>query len=111
MVSQSFSVANIIDCETICEVGNKAAHASWEDDFSLVPPELEDKNPCFVLYRTDNQRDGRYLWYMLCYVPDTAPVKKKMLYASVRHNLKNELGANNFLDEVHGTGKTEECRV
>jgi len=86
---------------------NKAAQGSWEEDFSLVPAELEDKVACFILYRTDDLSDGRHLWYMLCYVPDNAPVRQKMLYASTRHPLKSELGAKNFVDEIHGTERKD----
>jgi len=95
------------DCEYLVESGTKAVQGSWEQDFALVPPELEDKTACFILYRTDNVTENRHQWYMLCYVPDTAPVRQKMLYASTRHPLKNELGAKNFLDEVHGTDRKD----
>lgn len=65
---------NVIDAETIQEVHQQSPQGSWESDFALVPPVLEAKTPAFVLYRTDDQRESRYTWYMLCYVPDTAPV-------------------------------------
>jgi len=39
----------------------------------------------------------------MCYVPDLAKVKDKMIYASTRSNLKQHLGATYFNDEIFGT--------
>jgi len=69
---------------------------------------LEPKQPCFVLFRTDKKNgDNKYLWYMLCYVPDDSIVRNKMLYASVRQSLRSDLGQNYFIDDIHGTDKKE----
>lgn len=73
-VYRGLTLLNAIDAEAICEVHQQSPQGSWESDFALVPPVLEEKAPAFILYRTDDQRESRYTWYMLCYVPDTAPV-------------------------------------
>jgi len=76
----------------------------WEKDFDLVPPIVNDKEPCYVLLRTDEKNNaGSSLWYILCYVPDKCKVREKMVYASSRSNLKSGLGDNNFVDEIFGT--------
>jgi len=90
--------------EVLDLVTTEGASADWEADFDKVPHHLQPKQACFVIYRTDKQNsEGRYLWYLLCFVPDDAKVKYKMLYASTRHPLRHELGQYNIIDEIHGT--------
>jgi twinfilin-like protein len=60
---------------------------------------LDAEKASFVLYRMDSGDQ----WLLLCYVLDKAKVKDKMLYASTRANLKQQLGLNYFIDEVFGT--------
>jgi len=90
--------------ETLESVLSEPASGTWEADFDKVPQHLHPKQACFVLYRTDKQNsENKYMWYMLCFVPDTCPVRQKMLYASTRHTLRADLGQYNFIDEIHGT--------
>jgi twinfilin-like protein len=100
-----FFKVQIINDETLDIVSSEAPGAgTWEEQFDIVPKTLEPKQACFILYRTDKQNsDGRFLWYLLCYVPDTCPVRQKMLYASTRYSLRQDLGTYNFIDEIHGT--------
>jgi twinfilin-like protein len=50
---------------------------------------------------------GEYKWLFLCYVPDHAKVRDKMLYASTRATLTKELGDYRFADSIYGTEKVK----
>ncbi|NXU41714.1 TWF1 protein, partial [Drymodes brunneopygia] len=77
---------------------------SWEKDYdSFVLPLLEDKQPCYILYRLDSQNAQGYEWIFIAWSPDHSPVRQKMLYAATRATLKKEFGGGHIKDEVFGT--------
>lgn len=43
----------------------------------------------------------------MCYVPDFAKVRDKMLYASSRATLRKQLGDYRFVDDIFGTERKE----
>jgi len=46
-------------------------------DFDLTASVVNDKDACYILYRTDLQNSqGDYLWYLLRYVPDKAKAQQ-----------------------------------
>jgi len=92
-----------IEDEKLVDILSKPPSGTWEDDFAIVDGLLESDKPCYILYRFDSGDQ----WVLLCYVPDKAKVKEKMLYASTRANLKQNLGLNYFIDEVFGTVKSD----
>lgn len=48
---------------------------SWEKDYdSFVLPLLEDKQPCYILYRLDSQNAQGYEWMFIAWSPDHSPV-------------------------------------
>jgi len=65
---------------------------------------LEDKIPAYVLVRLD---DPPSAWLAVHYVPDTAKVRDKMLYASTRNSVTKTLGATNFVDTIFATSKAD----
>ena len=77
-------------------------NGTWESDFTTVIKHLEPSQPCYILYRTDDISNGTYLFLFFSYVPDTAKVREKMLYASTRASLTKELGDNMFRDQYYG---------
>lgn len=79
-------------------VDSRPAKGDWESDLSLVSQVFEAEKACYILYRA--QQDE---WVIFCYVPDKSKVKDKMLYASSRSNLRQQLGSNFFKDEIFGT--------
>jgi len=87
----------------LIETGSQLASGSYTEDFGLVPPVLEPKVPCFIIYRTDTQGTVGYEFLLLSYVPDTCKANEKMLYSSSKGTLKNQLGSSNFVDAIHGT--------
>jgi twinfilin-like protein len=89
-----------IENEQLVDISSKNIHGSFDDDLSMVPDLLDKEKPCYVIYRMDTEDPQ---WTLFCYVPDKSKVKEKMLYASTRANLKQQLGLNYFIDDVFGT--------
>jgi twinfilin len=83
-------------------VATEQVKGSWEEDIELVSPLCEKDTPCYILFKKETDAGG-IAWVMFTYVPDTAKVKPKMLYASTRAPLKIQLGQSQFTDDVFGT--------
>jgi len=92
----------IVDDE-LTNVDTRDIGGSWMDDLDSVSHYLDEKTPCFILYRTDVQGPQGLEWILLCYVPDKCKVKDKMVYASSRGGLRRALGSSYFVDEVFGS--------
>lgn len=82
---------------------------SWEDDYDkMVLPLLEEKVPCYLLYRMDTKDDEGYKWLFISYIPDNSPVREKMLYASTKASTKMAFGGTSqIMEEMSGTLKNE----
>ncbi|XP_067940589.1 twinfilin-2-like [Watersipora subatra] len=81
---------------------------TWEDDYdAMVLPALEEKQPCYILYRLDSMNELGYEWIFLAYSPDFAPVREKMLYAATRATVKKTFGGGQIREEVFGTVPTD----
>ncbi|KAH8116933.1 actin depolymerizing protein [Phellopilus nigrolimitatus] len=78
--------------------------ATLEDDFDKLQDLLEDDVPAYVLAR---QSDG---WLAITYVPETAKVQGKVLYASTRTALIKSLGTTHFPDALSATSKADLTR-
>ncbi|XP_045165992.2 twinfilin-1-like isoform X2 [Mercenaria mercenaria] len=77
---------------------------TWEEDYDeLVLRQLEDKQPCYIMYRMDTKNNQGYLWIFIAWSPDFSPVREKMLYAATRSTLKTEFGTGIIKDEMFGT--------
>ncbi|KAI8607910.1 hypothetical protein BC830DRAFT_1157498 [Chytriomyces sp. MP71] len=62
------------------------------------------QTPCFLLVKTDAATpSGECAWLLIQWVPDTAHVRDKMLYASSRATLLRELGNARFVDSLFAT--------
>lgn len=67
---------------------------------------LDTTVPAYLFVRFDEKSStGEYKWLFLCYVPDNAKVRDKMIYASTRATLTRELGDYRFTDNIYGTDK------
>ncbi|XP_042326306.1 twinfilin-1 [Sceloporus undulatus] len=98
----------VIENEQLIVGSAKQRHGSWEEDYdSFVLPLLEDKQPCYILYRLDSQNAQGYEWIFIAWSPDHSPVRQKMLYAATRATLKKEFGGGHIKDEVFGTNKDD----
>ncbi|XP_058163829.1 twinfilin-1 [Dasypus novemcinctus] len=81
---------------------------SWDKDYDFfVLPLLEDKQPCYILFRLDSQNAQGYEWIFIAWSPDHSHVRQKMLYAATRATLKKEFGGGHIKDEVFGTVKED----
>ncbi|KAJ1334315.1 hypothetical protein BSLG_008150 [Batrachochytrium salamandrivorans] len=78
-------------------------------DFTALTPWLDESTPCYILYRMDTRvaATGIHEWAFLQYVPDTAKVRDKMMYAATKSTLTKELGDAKFTDTVYATTKDD----
>ncbi|XP_015284881.1 PREDICTED: twinfilin-1 [Gekko japonicus] len=98
----------VIENEQLIVGSVKLPGESWEKDYDyFVLPLLEDKQPCYILYRLDSQNAQGYEWIFIAWSPDHSPVRQKMLYAATRATLKKEFGGGHIKDEVFGTNKDD----
>jgi len=75
-----------------------------EHDLDKMADLLEDDVPAYILARMD---DPSSEWLAISYVPDTARVRDKMLYASSRSSLTKQLGATHFKDSLFANSKSD----
>jgi len=79
----------------------------WERDYKLIQSMIEENVPCFILYRLDNKTSLGYAWLLLSWIPDTATIRQKMVYASTKATLKTEFGSAHITEEQHATSIEE----
>ncbi|KAJ8093104.1 Twinfilin-1 [Marasmius tenuissimus] len=65
---------------------------------------LQDNTPAYLLTKLD---DPPSEWLAIYYVPDTAKVRDKMLYASSRASLIKTLGSTSFTDSIFATSRSD----
>ncbi|KAJ7197137.1 hypothetical protein GGX14DRAFT_668154 [Mycena pura] len=74
-----------------------------EDLLQLGSDEIiQDNTPTYLLAKLD---DPPAEWLVIYYVPDTAKVREKMLYASSRASLLKSLGSSLFSDSIFATSR------
>jgi len=90
-----------IENEELVPITTRPVSGDFNADLSNIPSLLDADTglPCYILVKLDGDSAQ---FVMFCYVPSKSKVKDKMLYASTRSNLKQQLGANYFVDEVFG---------
>ncbi|GAA5855302.1 hypothetical protein JCM9279_001940 [Rhodotorula babjevae] len=78
-----------------------------ERDFALFerPDIVDDKAPAYYVYRLTPPPASTFAF--LSYVPDHAPVRSKMLYASTRNTLVRALGDARLVESVFATDKAD----
>ncbi|KAM3870290.1 twinfilin-1a [Diretmus argenteus] len=100
----------VINDEQLTLGSTRQASNQWDQEYdSLLLPLLEDKLPCYILYRLDSTNNQGYEWIFLAWSPDSSSVRHKMLYAATRATLKKEFGGGHIKDEIFGTTKDEMC--
>jgi len=92
----------IVD-DVLVETASEKPFGDFLSDLDRVPHFLDANVPCYILFRTDDRSQSGHNWIFMCYVPDFAKVKEKMIYAGTRANLKLGIGAGNFIDDIFGT--------
>ncbi|XP_059179523.1 twinfilin-2-A-like isoform X2 [Physella acuta] len=97
-----------IENEQLSYAASKEPKHSWESDYDeMVLPLLDDKLPCYILYRLDTKNSMGYEWLFIAWSPDFAPVRQKMLYAATRATMKSEFGGGQIKDELFGTVQSD----
>jgi twinfilin-like protein len=82
------------------------ATSSFADDLSLLTPHLQPKEALYIILRRyDINENAPFV--AVTYVPDSAPVRQKMLFASTRLTLVRELGIERFRETIFATTKEE----
>ncbi|KAB5517466.1 hypothetical protein GE09DRAFT_565851 [Coniochaeta sp. 2T2.1] len=71
---------------------------------SLLSPHLQPKEALYILLR---RFDTAPFLSSVSYVPDAAPVRQKMLFASTRLTLTRELGTEHFRETIFATTAEE----
>lgn len=97
-----------IENEELISAGTQDVKKDWEKDYDkLIGPLIEESVPCYILYRLDSKTSLGHAWLLISWVPDTATVRQKMVYASTKATLKQEFGSAHITEELHATGSDE----
>ncbi|KAG0320285.1 Twinfilin-1 [Dissophora globulifera] len=91
--------------ESLEKDGTFDINGGFEQDFGIVHENLKDKEPAYFVVRLGDNRSSE--WIFLCYVPDVAPIRQKMIYAATRASLTRDLGDAHFTDSIYGTNKSD----
>lgn len=76
--------------------------SSFDNDLSLLPPHIEPKTARYIILRRFDSSTPSPL-VAVTYIPDAAPVRQKMLFASTRLTLVRELGSEHFGEAIFAT--------
>ncbi|KAH6668795.1 hypothetical protein B0J14DRAFT_546979 [Halenospora varia] len=82
---------------------------SFDTDLSLLAPHLTPKTALYIILRR-YESTSTAPFIAITYVPDAAPVRQKMLFASTRLTLVRELGIERFRETIFAN-KEEDLTV
>lgn len=74
-------------------------------DLSALTSLIRENEAAYIILRRHADASDGYV--AVTYVPDTAPVRSKMLFASTRLTLVRELGLERFRETIFATTKAE----
>ena len=98
-------IASIKDEKLVPGEAVPSSSGDFFDDLSSLDALLKNDEAAYVLLRRhDNSPNG---YVAVTYVPDHAPVRQKMLFASTRLTLVRELGTERFRETYFTTLKPE----
>lgn len=90
---------------TFLTPSSPASSSTFAENLStLLAPHLQPKEALYVLVR---RFDTAPYLSAVSYVPDAAPVRQKMLFASTRLTLTRELGTEHFRESIFATTAEE----
>nr|POE79573.1 isoform 3 of twinfilin-1 [Quercus suber] len=84
---------------------SSSSSADFSADFSQLQPHLSDTKALYILLKTHPDAADGYA--AITFVPNAAPVRQKMLFASTRLTLVRELGIERFRQTLFVTEKEE----
>lgn len=116
-------MSNFFVSEELCLNEFARKQANWEEDFdNLIPLLLDENQPAYLLYRLiyhkfslvcfltfflfirlDSQNSLGYEWLFITWIPEHAPVREKMIYASTKATLKTQFGTGQIKEDILGT--------
>lgn len=103
--SQRGLLATIKDESLVPITALDSESSDFLSDLSSLSSHLKDNEALYVILRRyDNASDG---YIAVTYVPNAAPVRQKMLFASTRLTLVRELGIERFRETIFATEKAE----
>lgn len=91
----------LVSKETLPSVG------SFDEDLGQLDGLLMDNQPAYIILRRKDRDSHVAPFICIAYVPDTANVRQKMLFASTRNTLLRELGSDRFGESIFATTKEE----
>ncbi|EGD81737.1 hypothetical protein PTSG_02449 [Salpingoeca rosetta] len=98
------AVKVVIEDETLVAKDVVNASGDWREDFDgAITPLLEEKKPCYLLYRLDSRNASGFDFVFIAWSPDFANVKEKMLYASTKATFKQTFGTRYIKEELYAT--------
>ena len=98
-------VAGIKDEQLVFTQSITSKSTDFFDDIEVIDTLLQDNEAAYLtLRRYPNAPDG---FVAVTYIPDTANVRQKMLFASTRLTLVRELGPEKFRETLFATTKAE----
>jgi twinfilin-like protein len=93
-----------IKAETLVPLSTiPSTSSSFTSDLSNLQSHLKSNEALYILLRLDNSTAIGPSFTAITYVPDAAPVRQKMLFASTRLTLTRELGGENFTETLFCT--------
>ena len=105
---EHFGLLATIENESLTPVSLLTAtspSATFADNINtLVLPALADSEPLYLLLK---RYDSAPRLVAVSYIPDTAKVRQKMLFASTRLTLVRELGREHFRETIYTTTRDE----
>ncbi|KAK9461056.1 uncharacterized protein V1516DRAFT_674902 [Lipomyces oligophaga] len=91
-----------IDGESLQAGDQLPVIADYISDMDNISSAISAKEPLYIIHRGENNG-----FIFISYIPDNAPVRRKMLYASTRNTLTRELGSDKLTMSVFATEPEE----
>jgi twinfilin len=100
--------------ETLAKIAD-----SGTDFNSMLSRSVQSANACMLLYNLSDESESVFNsgslnlgskakeWCLICWIPDTCPVRDKMLYSSSREDIKKTLGRALFVKEYSPTEQSD----
>ena len=122
--ANNLRVSIIFLTEELCLNEFARKQSNWEEDFdNLIPLLLDENQPAYLLFRytwnsvilvsflifsvaifrLDSQNSLGYEWLFITWIPEHAPVREKMIYASTKATLKSQFGSGQIKEDILGT--------
>ncbi|KAF2001638.1 actin depolymerizing protein [Amniculicola lignicola CBS 123094] len=106
--SQRGLIATIKDEQIVPGATINSSSASFLSDLSNLTPHIQPNEALYILLRhADDLSSANKSLVAVTYVPNAAPVRQKMLFASTRLTLVRELGGDHFGESLFCTEGAE----